>query len=107
MSQNIRIYSWSAGLSQPIWAEPEIWLANPEACALDAIRVQETHWVGVEQFRAHGWTCFCSGTKDKADGVMVLPSPKISDTTIRWREVMPGRPLEARCHIIGVRSACS
>ena len=92
--------------------------------------LQETHWHESAEFNVSGWYCISSASKPtasqrkprkemkqskdlqstssapsttRADGLMVLLSPKFHTKQIRWKEWTTGRVLEVRAFFVGSR----
>ena len=122
--------SWNAGhLGQQQWGELKTWLVADADQYCDVLVLQETHWKEPSEFRVSGWYCVSSAstpehskqpkapnarrksrrnTQDgpsttRADGVMILFSPRFDAKCIRWKEWLQGRVLEARAVLDGAR----
>ena len=110
--------SWNAGhLGQQQWGELKTWLAADADRHCDVLVLQETHWKESSEFRVSRWYCVSSAstpapnkqskapnarrksgrnTQDgpstaRADGVMILFSPKFDAKCIRWKEWLHGQ----------------
>ena len=129
----VRVMSWNAGhLGQQQWFEIKTWLQlqleADKVC--DVLILQETHWQESAEFTVSGWYCISSASKPvahqrkprkepkqskgtsasgsapsitRADGLMVLLSPKFQKKQIRWKEWTTGRVLEVRAFLAGSR----
>ena len=123
--------SWNAGhLGHQQWAEIKTWLRLEADKVCDVLILQETHWHESAEFTVSGWYCISSASKPtasqrkprkenkqsqdpqstssapsttRADGLMVLLSPKFHAKQIRWKEWTTGRVLEVRAFLAGSR----
>ena len=127
----VRVMSWNAGhLGHQQWAEIKTWLQLEADKVCDVLILQETHWQESAEFTVSGWYCISSASKraasqrkprkepkqskdpqsassapstTRADGLMVLLSPKFHSKQIRWKEWTTGRVLEIRAFLAGSR----
>ena len=108
--RQVRIMSWNAGhLGQQQWGKLKTWLAAEAEQYCDVLVLQETHWKESSEFRVSGWYCVSSASAPepsrqpkapnarrksrqnnqegpsttRADGVMILFSPKFDAKCIR------------------------
>ena len=95
--QRLRVLSLNVGaLSTLLWQELREALPG---LPHDVVFLQETHWSEASQFAVNQWTVVQSSTAERADGVMVLLSPRFRGAVVRHEEVVPGRVLRVQIQL--------